>query len=189
MRCGPRAGGPAHERKPTMLAPDIDEHETARTAIVDEAIASRRSVRAFLPTPVPDETVKDVLRVASRAPSGTNMQPWKVYVVTGEKKEALTRAILGSGIRPEKIEWDEYRYSPAHFVVPSRARRRAVGFALSGLLDMGRGDVDRMRAHHDRARTMSAAPVGIIRTVDRGMTMGYWVDPVMFLRNVMIAAR
>ncbi|HRP77986.1 MAG TPA: nitroreductase [Aquamicrobium sp.] len=172
-----------------MLAPDIDEHETARTAIVDEAIASRRSVRAFLPTPVPDETVKDILRVASRAPSGTNMQPWKVYVVTGEKKEALTRAILGSGIRPEKIEWDEYRYYPEHFFEPYLTRRRAVGFALYGLLDIGRRDVDRMRAQHDRNFTFFDAPVGMIFTIDRRLNMGSWLDHGMFLQNVMIAAR
>jgi nitroreductase len=172
-----------------MLSSDTNGHETARSAIVDEAITSRRSVRAFLPTPVADETVKDILRVAARAPSGTNMQPWKVYVLTGDKKDALTQAILGSGVRPEKIEWDEYRYYPEQFLEPYLTRRRTVGFALYNLLDIGRREVDRMRAQHDRNFTFFDAPVGLIFTIDRRLNVGSWLDHGMFLQNVMIAAR
>jgi nitroreductase len=172
-----------------MLSSDTNGHETARSAIVDEAITSRCSVRAFLPTPVADETVKDILRVAARAPSGTNMQPWKVYVLTGDKKDALTQAILGSGVRPEKIEWDEYRYYPEQFFEPYLTRRRTVGFALYNLLDIGRREVDRMRAQHDRNFTFFDAPVGLIFTIDRRLNVGSWLDHGMFLQNVMIAAR
>lgn len=172
-----------------MLSPDMTKHETEVTDIVDEAIVSRRSVRAFLPTPVPDETVKDILRVASRAPSGTNMQPWKVYVVTGERKAALSRAILDSGIRPEKIEWDEYRYYPDQFFEPYLTRRRTVGFALYSLLGIGRREVERMRAQHDRNFTFFDAPVGMIFTIDRRLNIGSWLDYGMFLENIMIAAR
>ena len=172
-----------------MLSPDMTEHEPDEAAIVDRAITSRRSVRAFLPTPVPDETVKDILRVASRAPSGTNMQPWKVYVVTGERKEALSRAILDSGIRPEKIEWDEYRYYPDQFFEPYLTRRRTVGFALYSLLEIGRRDVEKMRAQHDRNFSFFDAPVGLIFTIDRRLNVGSWLDHGMFLQNVMIAAR
>lgn len=172
-----------------MLSRDIDTHQSDETAIVDRAITSRRSVRAFLPTPVADETIRDILRVASRAPSGTNMQPWKVYVLTGGKKEALSRAILDSGIRPEKIEWDEYRYYPDQFFEPYLTRRRTVGFALYGLLGIGRRDVERMREQHDRNFTFFDAPVGMIFTIDRRLNVGSWVDHGMFLQNVMIAAR
>lgn len=172
-----------------MLSPDMTEHEPDEAAVVDRAITSRRSVRAFLPTPVPDETIKDILRVASRAPSGTNMQPWKVYVVTGARKEALSRAILGSGVRPEKVEWEEYRYYPEQFFEPYLTRRRSVGFALYGLLGIGRRDVERMRAQHDRNFTFFDAPVGMIFTIDRRLNIGSWIDHGMFLQNVMIAAR
>ena len=75
-------------------------------AIVDEAIISRRSVRAFLPDMVDDETIRAILTVAARAPSGTNMQPWRVYVTKGEVKQRISDAILNSGIRAEKAEWD-----------------------------------------------------------------------------------
>ena len=172
-----------------MLSPDMTKHETEVTDIVDEAIVSRRSVRAFLPTPVPDETVKDILRVASRAPSGTNMQLWKVYVGTGERKAALSRAIHDSGIRPEKIEWDEYRYYPDQFFEPYLTRRRTVGFALYSLLGIGRREVERMRAQHDRNFTFFDAPVGMIFTIDRRLNIGSWLDYGMFLENIMIAAR
>ncbi len=157
--------------------------------VVDEALTSRRSVRAFLPDPVDDETIGEIMRVAARAPSGTNMQPWKVYVVSGERKEALSKAILASGVRPEKIEWDEYKYYPDKFFEPYLARRRAVGYALYTLLGIGRREVERMRAQHDRNFTFFDAPVGLIFTIDRRLNVGSWLDLGMFVQSVMIAAR
>src|SRR5690606_9359204 len=172
-----------------MLAPDTKIGMSERTAIVDEALNSRKSVRAFLPDPVDEETIKDILRVASRAPSGTNMQPWKVYVLTGEKKQQVTDAILNSGIRPEKAVWDEYVYYPDHFFEPYLTRRRTVGFALYGALGIGRREVERMRAQHDRNFTFFDAPVGMIFTIDRRLNKGSWIDHGMFLQSIMIAAR
>lgn len=172
-----------------MLASDDKTDIAEETAIVDEALLSRRSVRAFLPTPVSDKTIRDILRVAARAPSGTNMQPWKVYVVSGEKKQQLSDAILNSGIRAEKIEWDEYRYYPDQFFEPYLTRRRAVGFALYNLLGIGRREVERMRAQHDRNFVFFDAPVGLIFTIDRRLNKGSWIDHGMFLQSIMIAAR
>ena len=165
-----------------LSTPDVTE-------IVDEAITSRRSVRAFLPDPVDDETIRDILRVASRAPSGTNMQPWKVYVAKGEAKQRMSDAILNSGIRAEKAKWDEYRYYPDQFFEPYLTRRRAVGFALYGALGLGRRDVDQMRAQHDRNFIFFDAPVGMIFTIDRRLNQGSWIDHGMFLQSIMIAAR
>ena len=172
-----------------MLAPDKKSQEVDETMIVDEAILSRRSVRAFLPDPVDEETLRDILTVAARAPSGTNMQPWKVYVATGEKKREIGDAILNSGIRAEKAKWDEYRYYPDQFFEPYLSRRRAVGFALYGHLGIGKRDVDQMRAQHDRNFVFFDAPVGMIFTIDRRLNMGSWIDYGMFLENIMIAAR
>src|SRR5690606_8365740 len=101
-----------------MLASDKNMQQADDAAVVDEALTSRRSVRAFLPTPVPEDILREILTVAARAPSGTNMQPWKVYVVSGDKKQELADAILGSGVRPEKIAWDEYKYYPDQFFEP-----------------------------------------------------------------------
>ncbi|WP_157016125.1 nitroreductase [Mesorhizobium xinjiangense] len=172
-----------------MLAPDKKTEPVDEAEFVDEAIVSRRSVRAFLPDPVDDATIRDILKVASRAPSGTNMQPWKVYVTKGARKRAIADAILNSGIRAEKAEWDEYKYYPDQFFEPYLARRRAVGFDLYGALGIGRRDVDRMRAQHDRNFVFFDAPVGMIFTIDRRLNKGSWIDYGMFLQSIMIAAR
>lgn len=162
---------------------------TDDAAIVDEAITSRRSVRAFLPDVVDDETIRAILTVAARAPSGTNMQPWRVYVTKGEVKQRITDAILNSGIRAEKAEWDEYRYYPDQFFEPYLTRRRANGFGLYSVLGIGRREVDRMRAQHDRNFVFFDAPVGMVFTVDRRLNKGSWIDYGMFLQNIMVAAR
>ena len=172
-----------------MLAPDDKTKYRDESGIVDEAITSRRSVRAYLPTPVDEDLIRDILAVAARAPSGTNMQPWKVYVVTGQTKERVSEAILNSGIRAEKADWDEYKYYPDHFFEPYLSRRRAVGFELYGLLGIGRRDVERMRAQHDRNFVFFDAPVGMIFTIDRRLELGSWIDHGMFLQSIMIAAR
>lgn len=172
-----------------MLARD-DKNEIADSAdAVDEAISTRRSVRAFLPDPVDNETMKDLLRLAARAPSGTNMQPWKAYVTRGAVKDRISDAILHSGIRAEKIEWDEYKYYPDKFFEPYLGRRRTVGFALYDALGIQRREVERMRSQHDRNFVFFDAPVGVIFTIDRRLNKGSWIDHGMFLQTLMIAAR
>lgn len=172
-----------------MLAPDKTIADTDTVASVDAAIVSRRSVRAFLPRPVDEATIRDILEVAARAPSGTNMQPWRVYVATGTVKQRIGDAILNCGIRAEKAEWDEYKYYPDQFFEPYLTRRRANGFGLYSVLGIGRREVDRMRAQHDRNFVFFDAPVGMIFTIDRRLNQGSWIDYGMFLQNIMIAAR
>jgi nitroreductase len=172
-----------------MLASGHKGGPRTQADLVDEAISSRRSVRAFLPTPVDDEVIRDILAVAARAPSGTNMQPWRVYVTKGETKAAIGKAILESGVRAEKVAWDEYRYYPDQFFEPYLSRRRKVGFDLYRHLGIQRREVDRMRAQHDRNFVFFDAPVGMIFTIDRRLNKGSWIDLGMFLENIMIAAR
>lgn len=171
-----------------MLARDRKKPLLDDTAVVDEAIASRRSVRAFLPDPVGEATVREILDIASWAPSGTNMQPWRVYVTTGATKERLSRAILDASPRSEKAR-GEYKYYPDKFFEPYSQRRRAVGFALYGHLGIGKRDIDQMRAQHERNFVFFDAPVGMIFTIDRRLNQGSWVDYGMFLQNIMVAAR
>jgi nitroreductase len=159
------------------------------SAGIDDAILSRRSVRAFLPAPVDEAAIREILALGSRAPSGTNMQPWKAYVTRGAVKDSIARAILESGIRAEKIEWDEYKYYPDKFFEPYLQRRRTVGFALYDSLGIQRREVERMRAQHDRNFVFFDAPVGIIFTIDRRLNQGSWIDHGMFLQTVMLAAR
>jgi nitroreductase len=157
---------------------------------VDEAIMTRRSVRAFLPDEdVPRETVEHILEVAARAPSGTNTQPWQVHVLTGAAKQNLTDAILEAfHNEPEKYSHDREYYLP-EFREPYLARRRKVGWDLYGLLGIEKGDRDRMRAQVARNYMFFDAPVGMIFTIDYDMGWASWMDYGMFMQNIMLAAR
>ena len=156
---------------------------------VDDAIGSRRSIRAFLPTPVPRRTVEEILAVSSRAPSGTNMQPWKVRVVTGAAKDRLAAAVRGAFLDHRDEHAQEYKYYPDRFPEPYLTRRRKVGWDLYGLLGIGKGDTERMRLQHARNHAFFDAPVGMIFTIDRVLEIGSWLDYGMFLENIMVAAR
>lgn len=159
------------------------------SAPVDDAITTRRSIRAFLPTPVSRKTIEDILAVASRAPSGTNMQPWKVHVVAGAAKDRLAAAVQGAFLADRDGHHQEYKYYPDRFPEPYLSRRRKVGWDLYGLLGIARGETERMRLQHARNHVFFGAPVGMIFTIDRALEIGSWLDYGMFLENVMVAAR
>jgi len=155
---------------------------------VREAIAGRRSVRAFRPDPVSREIVADILAVASRAPSGTNMQPWLVYVLAGSAKDELARAVLAAH-EAGPPGGAEYRYYPEMFFEPYLSRRRKVGWDMYGLVGIEKGDHAAMHAQHGRNYVFFDAPVGMIFTIDRRLEIGSWLDYGMFLQNIMLAAR
>jgi nitroreductase len=167
----------------------------ADPASVDAAIESRFSVRAFLSQPVPRPLIEDILRVASRAPSGTNAQPWKVYVLQGAARDEVVRQVSQAreAIRDRPELANDYReaydYYPRQWVEPYLSRRRHNGWSLYGLLGIERGDKDRMHAQHQRNFSFFDAPVGLMFTLDRVMGQGSLVDYGMFLQNIMLAAR
>ncbi|WMW82349.1 nitroreductase [Undibacterium cyanobacteriorum] len=165
--------------------------ENDKQRIVDEAIISRRSIRAFLPTQVERGDVEEILRVAARAPSGTNTQPWKVYVVSGDSKTQLEQKILAAHNDPEvaRSHTEEYNYYPTEWRSPYIDRRRKVGWDLYALLGLGRENKQGMHAQHGRNYQFFDAPVGFIFTIDRVMQQGSWLDYGMFLQNIMITAR
>lgn len=158
---------------------------------VDAAITSRRSIRAFLPKAVAREDIEAILEVAARAPSGTNTQPWKVYVLTGTIKERLSQAIVAAHDDPAASSQhsEEYHYYPSQWVSPYIDRRRKVGWDLYALLGLTRENKAGMHAQHGRNYRFFDAPVGLIFTMDRIMETGSWLDYGMFLQNVMVAAR
>lgn len=158
---------------------------------VDWAITSRRSIRAFLPTPVPVQVIEEILNVARFCATGVNMQPWHVHVVTGKVKDDLSRAIAHVDNDPSMSTQlaDAYEYYPRKWTAPFIDRRRKVGWELYGLLGIGKGDKQRMHEQHGRNYRFFDASVGLIFTMSRVLQEGSLLDYGMFLQNVMTAAR
>ena len=169
----------------------FDLPSEAHTAAVDAALTTRRSMRAFLPTPVSRETVEAILRVASRAPSGTNTQPWQVHVLTGAARDRLCARIGAIYEDPAELARHEreYDYHPKAWTPPYLDRRRKVGWDLYGLLGIAKTDKEAMHRQHGRNFRFFDAPVGLVFSIDRGMALGSWLDYGMFLQAIMVAAR
>jgi len=179
---------------------DSAAHDPARGALpfaagsvartVEEAILSRRSLRAFRPDPVPRAVVERILALASRAPSGTNIQPWNVYVVAGAARERLVKAMHDEYLAHGDEGWKrEYEYYPVKWRDPYLARRRKIGWDLYGLLGIAKGERDKTHRQHGRNYLFFDAPVGLVVTIERDLPVGAWLDTGMFLENVMLAAR
>jgi nitroreductase len=162
---------------------------------VDAAILSRFSTRAYLDKPVEKSVLADLLQVAARSPSGTNTQPWKVYVLQGVAKDKLVNDVCEAhnamaanpALAAEYAE--EYDYYPSKWVSPYIDRRRECGFGLYGVLGIGKGEKDKMHLQHLQNFRFFGAPVGLIFTLDKVMGRGSLLDYGMFLQNVMVAAR
>src|SRR6185436_1731492 len=163
--------------------------DAATARAVDEAITSRHSIRSFLPTPVPRETIEEILAVAARAPSGTNTQPWHVTVLAGAALKSLSAKLVAAYDDPVERarHTEEYAYYPTEWRSPFIDRRRKVGWDLYGLLGIAKTDKARMHAQHGRNYLFFDAPVGLIFTIDRVMQQGSWLDFGMFLQNIMVA--
>ncbi|MEO8014522.1 nitroreductase [Polaromonas sp.] len=162
---------------------------------VDRAIESRQSMREFLPAPVPRALILHLLELACRAPSGTNTQPWKAYVLQGARKDSLVEKVCRAhdALRDNPalaVEYqEEYDYYPEKWVSPYIDRRRENGWGLYGLLGITKGDKDKMHAQHQRNYRFFDAPVGLMFTLDRVMGRGSLLDYGMFMQNFMVAAR
>lgn len=152
-----------------------------------EAVTSRRSIRAFTDQPVPDETLRTILADASRAASGTNIQPWHVTVLQGQAKDGLVDAIQAA-FDDGATEKDE-KYYPSEFVEPYRARRRKIGWDMYGLIGIEKGDYEKMAAQARQNYEFFGAPVGLIFTMHETMSYGGWMDLGLYMANIMTLAR
>jgi nitroreductase len=152
-----------------------------------EAVRGRRSVRRFLTTPVPLGVIREILNEAARAPSGTNIQPWKVHVVAGAARDQLSEAVLEAADADQRC--DEYAYMPATLREPYLSRRRQIGFELYRLYGIERTDLSARKEAALRNYKFFGAPVGIFFTMDSDLLHGSWLDCGMFMQNVMILAR
>jgi nitroreductase len=164
-----------------------DINEPARD--VFEAARTRRSIRAYRPDPVPIESVREIVALARHAPSGSNIQPWRVHVMTGATLARVGGAIKRAFLDDEPGHQRDYNYYTDPIVEPYLARRRQCGWGLYGTLGIGRGDHAKSKAYRATNYDFFGAPVGIIYTIDRNLEKGSWLDYGMFLQTIMLAAR
>ena len=156
----------------------------------DEALLTRRSVRAFLPTPVARQEVEELLRLASRSPSGSNIQPWKVHVFAGELRQRITDAILRAlDEGPADRYRREWNYYPLQWREPYLGRRRQIGWDMYGLLGIPKGDFAATEQQRRRNYEFFGAPVGMMFTLEEDLEIGSWLDLGIFIGSLALAAR
>lgn len=161
---------------------------TTPAVSVSEALRTRQSGRAFLPTPVPLSTVIELLELARWAPSGSNIQPWRVHALTGAPLQAVvdeTLAMAMAGQSPEQ----EYLYYASPLPEPYLSRRRSNGWSLYGHLGIGKGDRAASANQALRNFAFFGAPTALFFFIDAKLAQGSWVDYGMFLQSFMLAAR
>lgn len=156
---------------------------------VTDALSTRSSKRAFLDRPVSRETISRILSLAGLAPSGSNIQPWQVYAVSGTRRDRLCAEVLEAARRDPSGQGREYNYYPVTWREPYLARRRACGWGLYGLLGIEKGDRAAGLRQALRNFELFGAPVGLFFYIDRDLQPGSWLDYGMFLQSVMLAAR
>ena len=156
---------------------------------VSEAIVGRQSIRAFDSTrEVSDDLIMHLIDIAGRAPSGSNIQPWQVYVVRGDRKEKITAACSKRFLGGDEGD-AEYHYYPKNWRQPYIGRRRETGFGLYGLLGIDKADTEAVQRYRVTNYQFFGAPVALFFTIDRDMELGSWLDYGMFLQSLMLAAR
>jgi nitroreductase len=156
---------------------------------VDDAVRARTSVRAFLPTPVDEAAVRDLLALATRAPSGGNLQPWRIIAVAGAEKDALTALALAAlQANPLGEQGDRLIY-PDPVVEPYRSRRFAVGAAMYDIMGIAREDkMGRLQAMMANYHFFGA-PVGLFFVIDKAMGHGQWAHMGMLMATIALVAQ
>jgi len=156
---------------------------------VSEAITGRQSIRAFdANREVSKALIAEILTTAGRAPSGSNIQPWQVYVLTGSAKQRMVDACVKRFVAGDEGAY-EYTYYPKAWRQPYIGRRRKTGFGLYGLLGIDKADAEAVQAYRVTNYQFFGAPVGLMFTIDRDMELGSWLDYGMFIQSIMLAAR
>ena len=154
---------------------------------VSEAVDRRMSVRKFLPKPVPFETVHEILDIARRAPSGGNVQPWKVDVLAGEKLDDF-RAIVAEKIKAGERETPHYDIYPAKLWEPYRSYRYKCGEDLYALINVTRDNKAGRLMQFAENFKLFGAPVGLFFTFDKKFGPPQWSDVGMLMQTIMLLA-
>ena len=156
---------------------------------VKNAIISRRSVRKFLSKGINKEIIEDILNVSARAPSGTNIQPWNVHVLTGSARDRICKKASSAFLDPKIDKKNDRLHYMDNFRDPYITRRRKVGWDLYELLNIKKGDYEKTKAFHVQNFNFFDAPVGLLFTIEKDLGWMSWLDYGMFLQNICIAAR
>lgn len=160
--------------------------------VVDNVIVSRKSVRGFTGQSVDPQLIKHILTIASRSPSGTNIQPWKVHVLTGQFLEQFGQGAMEVYANPElmaKQPKKPFDYYPTEWFSPYIERRRKVGYDLYKILGIEKSDKDAMQTQHTKNYNFFGAPVGLIFTMNAKLSIGLLLDFGMFIQSIMISAQ
>jgi nitroreductase len=156
---------------------------------VADAIRSRMSCRAFLASPVPMDTLRDILEAAKQAPSGGNLQPWSVHVLAEERLREFVALIRSKLPGQPQGEGTEYAVYPPNLKEPYRSRRFKCGEDLYTTLAIAREDKTRRLAQFARNYEFFGAPAAMFFCIDRIMGADQWADVGMFMQNIMLLAR
>ncbi|MBO6824865.1 MAG: nitroreductase [Sneathiella sp.] len=156
---------------------------------IDEAITSRRSVRAFTDQPVEKEKIDHILQISQRAPSGTNTQPWYTYVCAGEVRDGICNDVCDLFDQGKASKYEDFDYYPPIWEDKHRKRRQGVGWGLYGLLGIEKGDRAGSARQAKRNFKLFDAPVGLFFTTDAYLGRGSWLDMGLYIQTIMLAAR
>ncbi len=156
---------------------------------VFEAARTRRSIRAYKADPVPLHILREIVELGRWAPSGSNIQPWRVHVMTGATLQRVGSAIQQAFLNNETDHQRDYNYYTDPIEEPYLARRRACGWGLYGTLGIGRGDHEKSTAYRAGNYNFFGAPAGLVLAIDRKLEVGSWFDYGMFAQTLMLAAR
>lgn len=167
----------------------MNDDLTKPAADVFEAARTRRSIRAYKSDPVSPALLREIVEVARFAPSGSNIQPWLVHVLTGAPLKRLGAAIQHAFLADEPGHRRDYNYYTDPIEEPYLARRRQCGWGLYGTLNIARGEHEKAKAYRARNYDFFGAPAGLVFTIDRKLERGSWLDYGMFLQTIMLAAR
>jgi nitroreductase len=173
-----------------MSDKELEGHAIATTAspTVTDAIETRRSTRAFLPDPVPEATVRELIGIATRAASGGNLQPWRLYVLTGAARDRLVEAVAEKR-KTKPLDGLEYDIYPRDLTRPYTTRRGRVAAQMYELVGIARDDAEARNEQMAKNFEFFGAPVGMILCIDRQMGPPQFCDLGLFLGNLMLLAR
>ena len=153
---------------------------------VEHALQHRKSCRSFLDQSVDSKLLRSIIQQASRTPSNGNLQPWQLFVLTGDALASLKATTREAIAQNQPLSTPEYAVYPKPLKTEFDARRFAIGEDIYRVLGIAREDKAGRRAQFAKNALMFNAPVGVFAYIDRSLSYGQWMDLGMFLQSLML---